>query len=136
MPDRQFRPDLKHPEPWQSDLNPDALAGQNVGVLGPRPAAHARTAYDLKDVHRRLDGRGFSDAELKQIPVLEPGTRLEQGATYVDLRAPDCHEFKALGNMEATHEHWYVPKDQVDYRLWNRLIGVQNPERRGEAPGR
>ncbi len=134
MPDKEFRPDLKHPEPWQADLNPDALAGQNIGMLGPRPAEDARTAYDLKGLHRRLEG--FRDDELKQIPVLAPGSRLEQGATYVDLRADDCHEFKALGGMEAGRDNWYVPKDQVDYQLWNRLIGVQNPERLGRADER
>jgi hypothetical protein len=133
MPEDQFRPDLKHPEPWRSDLDPDALAGQNVGVLGPHPEDDARTAYDLKDLHRRL--RDFSDDQLKSIPVLPVGSRLEQGATYLDLRAPDCREFRALGNMEAGPEHWYVPKDRVDYRLWNRLIGVDNPERLGEADG-
>ena len=117
-------------------LEPYALAGQNVGVLGPRPAEHARTAYDLKDVHRRLDRFGFTDDELKRLPILSPGTRLEQGATHMDLQAPDFHEFKALGNMEATRDHWFVPKDQVDYHLWNRLIGVQNPERLGQAPER
>jgi hypothetical protein len=134
MPQDQFRPDLKHPEPWQSDLNPDALAGQNVGVLGPHPADDARTAYDLKDLHRRL--RDLGDEQLKSIPVLLVGSRLEQGATYIDLRALDCHEFRALGNMEAGPEHWYVLKDQVDYVLWNRLIGVHHPERLGEAAER
>jgi hypothetical protein len=134
MPEDQFRPDLKHPEPWRSDLNPDALAGQNIGVLGPHPEDDARTAYDLKDLHRRL--RDLGDDQLKSIPVLPTGSRLEQGATYIDLRAPDCHEFRALGNMEAGPEHWYVPKDRVDYLLWNRLIGVDNPERLGEAEQR
>ena len=31
--------------------------------------------------------------------------------------------------MVATKEHWYVPKAAVDYELWNRLIGVSDPER-------
>jgi hypothetical protein len=134
MPEEQFRPDLKHPEPWRSDLNPDALAGQNIGVLGSHPEDDARTAYDVKELHRRLSG--LSDAELKTIPVLPPGSRLEQGATYIDLRAADCREFRALGNMEAGRDNWYVPKDSVDYVLWNRLIGVTNPERLGQASER
>ena len=29
--------------------------------------------------------------------------------------------------------NWYVPKTEVDYQLWNRLIGVHNPERLGLA---
>jgi len=134
MPANDFRPDLKHPEPWQADLNPDALAGQNVGVLGPHPESDARTAYDVKDAHRRL--AGYADDELKSIPILPAGSRLEQGATYVDLRAADPQEFRARGDMEAGPQNWYVPKNQVDYQLWNRLIGVQNPERLGQADER
>jgi hypothetical protein len=134
MPDNQFRPDLKHPEPWRSDLNPDVLAGQNIGVLGPHPEGDAHTAYDVKDAHRRL--ADFRDDELKSIPILPAGSRLEQGATYVDLRATECQEFRARGDMEAGPQNWYVPKDQVDYQLWNRLIGVQNPERLGQADER
>lgn len=38
-----------------------------------------------------------------------------------------------MGGMEATDNNWYVPKSEVSYQLWNRLIGVQNPERLGEA---
>jgi hypothetical protein len=134
MPDKLPCPGEQHPEPWRSDLNPNAMAGQNVGVAGPHPELDARTAYDLKDLHRRLSE--FRDDELKSLPVLPPGSRLEQGATYVDLRDPDCQEFTALGNMEAGRDNWYVPKDQVDYQLWNRLIGVTQPERLGQASER
>ncbi|HVG00957.1 MAG TPA: hypothetical protein VND68_14045 [Chloroflexia bacterium] len=61
------------------------------------------------------------------------GSRLEQNATYIDLRTHDREEFTARGDMEAGPENWYVPKTEVDYQLWNRLIGVRNPERTGEA---
>jgi hypothetical protein len=66
MPDEQFRRDLRDPEPWRSDLNPDALAGQNLGVLGPHPEDDARTSYGIKYMHRRL--REFTNDELKSIP--------------------------------------------------------------------
>jgi hypothetical protein len=26
-----------------------------------------------------------------------------------------------------------VPKSEVDYQLWNRLIGIDNPERLGDV---
>ena len=45
-------------------------------------------------------------------------------------------EFTALGSMEAGTDDWYVAKDAVDYQLWNRLIGIENPERLGEADNR
>ena len=133
MPDRapEFRPGEQHPEEWRGDLNPDALAGQNVGLAGTDVEKHARTADELKDLHRRL--QGLTDDELRQLPVLPPGARLQQGAKYVDLNDLDRGEFTALGNMEADRTTRYVPKSEVDYQLWNRLIGVDNPERLGAA---
>jgi hypothetical protein len=118
----------QHPEQWRADLNPEPFAGQNTGVAS-EATQHSRSAYDVKDVHRAL--RGFSDEVLKQIPVLDPGTRLEQGATYLDLTDPEQREFTARGDMEVQPRAWIVPKSQVDYQLWNRLIGVDNPERLG-----
>ena len=61
------------------------------------------------------------------------GSRLEQGATYIDLHSDTPQEFTATGDMEAGPHNWFVPKREIDYQLWNRLIGVDNPERRGEA---
>jgi len=114
---------------FQRDLNPSPFAGQNVGVASPHPEQGAPTAYDVKDAHRRLSS--FRDDELQQIPILPRGSRLEQGAVYVDLRDLDRGELTAMGNQEAEAGAWYVPKRAVDYQLWNRLIGVDNPERTG-----
>jgi hypothetical protein len=86
-----------------------------------------RTAYDLKDVHRALEG--LTNDALKQIPVLSPGARLTQGGVYVDLHDPARREFKASGDITADADHWYVAKNAVDYELWNRLIGIDNPDR-------
>lgn len=131
MSDRPFRPGEQHPEEWRQDLNPNAMAGQNVGLAGPHPERGAPSAHEVKGAHRRL--REFSDNDLKQLPILPPGSRLEQGATYVDLKDPERREFTALGNQEASKENWYVPKSAVEYQLWNLLIGVENPERLGLA---
>ncbi|MBD2247419.1 hypothetical protein [Nostoc sp. FACHB-888] len=45
----------------------------------------------------------------------------------------DAHLLTAMGGMEAGSNNWYVPKTEVSYQLWNRLIGVQNPERLDQA---
>src|SRR3954453_7339508 len=132
MPNEDFRPGQQHPEEWRRDLNPNAMAGQNVGLENPHPEQTARTAYDVKDAHRMLEG--ITNDGLKQIPVLWPHTRLEQGGTYIDLRDPQRREFTATGDMEAGADNWYVPKAAVDYELWNRLIGMSNPDRLYEAP--
>lgn len=41
------------------------------------------TAFHLRK--RGQDLRGLDDEDLKQVPVVPMGTRLQQGATYVDL---------------------------------------------------
>ncbi|MEW6301331.1 MAG: hypothetical protein AB1671_26960 [Thermodesulfobacteriota bacterium] len=119
----------RHPEQWRRDLNPNAMAGQNLGAAGPHPEKQGPTAYDFKPLHHSL--RDFADDELKRIRILPAGTRLEQGATYFDLKNPSRGEFTATGGMEVGPEDWCVAKSEVDYHLWNRLIGVTNPERLG-----
>ena len=71
-------------------------------------------------VHRALEV--FADDELKQIPILESGTRLRQGATYLDLGGD---EFTATGEMQVRPGQNVVPKDGVHYETWNKLIGEE-----------
>ena len=118
----------RHPDDWQRDLNPNHLAGQNINGVSEVGGAHggeAQTAF-----HMRRAGVEFADiddAELKQVPVLAEGTRLQQGATYVDLSAPQRVEFTATGNMSAEAGHAYAPKDRVPYEIWNRLLDERKP---------
>jgi len=131
MSEKTGRPMDAQPDEWQQDLNPDPMAGRNVGLEGPHPEKDAPTAYEIKELHNQL--AGYTSDELKQIPVMPRGSRLEQGAKYIDLQDPERREFTAMGNMEAGPDNWYVPKTEVGYQLWNRLTGVENPERLGEA---
>jgi hypothetical protein len=121
----------QQPDEFQQDLNPNPMAGQNHGLEGPHPEKDAANAYEIKELHSILEG--YTSNELKQIPVLPQGSRLEQGAKYIDLMDPERKEFTAMGGMEAGTNNKYLPKTEVDYQLWNRLTGVQNPERLGEA---
>jgi len=118
-------------EEFRRDLYPNPYGGQNVGVASEAAYDDATSAYDLKPANRAL--QDFEDDELKQVPILRAGTRLEQGAVYVDLHDPNRREFKALGSMSAERGQWLVPKSAVDYVLWNRLIGVTDPERLNQA---
>ncbi len=133
MSEKPGRPADQKPDEWQQDLNPNSMAGRNVGLEGPHPEKEqdAPNAYEIKELHRLLEG--YTDDELKQIRVLPQGSRLEQGATYIDLMDPERKEFTAMGSMEANSNNWYVPKTEIDYRLWNRLTGVENPDRLGET---
>jgi hypothetical protein len=120
----------KHPDEWERDLNPNHLAGQNIGVPSERASEEAdrgrlHTAFHLRKAG--VDFGGIEDAELKQVPVLPDGARLEQGATYVDLATARREEFTATGNMSAEPGHAYAPKDRVPYEIWNRLIGEEKP---------
>ena len=117
---------IEHPEEHRRDLNPDHLAGHNIGTLASRQERGVHTAYDVKEVHRSLAER-FADDDLKQVPVLPAGTRLRQGGTYIDLAEERPREFTATGDMQAEEGHAYVPKEGVPYIVWNRLIGDPKP---------
>jgi hypothetical protein len=84
-----------------------------------------RTAFDVKAVHRQLADE-FRDDELKQIPLLPSGVRLEQGAHYYDMCAG--REFVALGNQVAEQDDCLVAKADVPYQLWGRLRVVKLPQ--------
>lgn len=117
--------EVKHPPEYQRDLNPSHMAGQNLGPTSDREVA-MRSAYDMKPLSRELD---LPDDELKRLPVVQAGERLQQGATYLDLRDPSRGEFTATGDMAAGPGNAYVAKEQVAYDTWNRLRGVNDPER-------
>jgi hypothetical protein len=116
----------QHPDEFRADLNPDYRAGQNDGSQNEQ----LRTAYDIKELHQQ--NSDLRDDELKQIPVLEEGTRLEQGATYYDLRHPERGIFTAMAGMAAAPDNWYVPKTRIGYDLWNLITGESQPERMGD----
>lgn len=120
-------PHQPHPEEWEHDLNPDFLAGINYGLEGPHEEQVVMlTAYEIKTLHDQLPM--CSNEELKQIPIMPEGSRLEQGATYLDLAAPICSEFTATADMEAGPNHLYVPKSEVAYQIWDRLLGGDEPK--------
>jgi len=134
MTQKVYDPSDKHPPEYQRDLNPEPAAGINYGRVGPHPEKDGpRTAYEVKEAHRSLTG--LTDDLLKQIPILPNGSRLEQDATYLDLADPNHKEFKATSGMSAQPGSLLVPKSEVDYQLWNRLRGVNDPSRTGAVQG-
>src|SRR5690606_26864723 len=100
MTGKIYRPDEKHPEQYQQDLGPDAGRGVNWGDVGEEVQPEsARTAKDVAELHNLLD---LNDDELERIPLLAPGTRLETGATYIDLADQEVKEFTAQGDEEVS----------------------------------
>lgn len=127
QPKQQAR--QKHPDEWQRDLNPAPMAGQNIGDAEPG-ADSETTAFHLRKrggLPADLGRERVSDRDLKRVPVLPEGTRLQQGATYVNLAAPDPREFTATAEMSAAPGDAIAPKDRVPYEVWNRLIGEPKP---------
>ena len=106
---------------FDRDLHGDDRAGQHAG--NPHEI-RAYTAYDVKELHVQM--AEFSNAELKRIPVLAHGERLEQGGVYLDLHDMATGAFTAQGNRVSEDPHRYVPKAALDYELWNKLTGVQH----------
>ncbi|HEU4643670.1 MAG TPA: hypothetical protein VFS44_14530 [Gemmatimonadaceae bacterium] len=121
--ERKPQQEEKHPPEWERDLDPHHMAGQNYGGTFEERERPIETAYELKGIHRAL--ADMHDDELKQIPILREGTRLQQGATYIDLTEHPPHELKPNGGVEVERGHFYVPKDRVPYWIWNKLIGEE-----------
>jgi hypothetical protein len=115
----------KHPDEWQRDLNPNHLAGQNIGSDALDAESPHLTAFHLRK--RGHEFGGLDDNDLKQVPLLPEGTRLQQGATYVNLAEGSPQEFTATANVTAQPGDAYAPKDRVPYEVWNRLIGEPKP---------
>ena len=113
----------KHPDEWQRDLNPGHLAGQNIGQASDAAVAETTTAFHLRKAG--MDFGGIDDEELKRVPVVGEGARLQQGATYINLARQPVREMTARGDMTAGAGDAYVPKDRVPYEIWNRLIGEE-----------
>jgi len=133
MPKRKVPADVPqarqmHPDDVQRDLNPDHLAGQNVGVRTTLDDPHGHRASDVKLLVTQLHHE-FRMDELREIPVLTRGARLEQGAVYLDLADPDRQPFTAMGSDEVQAGSYVVPKHDCPAPYWNRLLGMKDPRR-------
>lgn len=100
----------QHPPEYREDLNPAALELETI----------RGTAADLKPVNEQLSA--VPDGVLERLPVVAEGSRLKQGSTYIDLRAPQLGEFVATGDMVAGEGSQIVPKARADYEAWSELL--------------
>ncbi len=112
---------VKHPTEYLNDLNPDQTASQNLGQYAITSDPNTRSAADFKDLVNMFSDR-FSYAELRQMPIVPIHSRLKQGAVYLDLAARDSGPLVAYGNVKARVDQFFVPKHEIPYELWNRLL--------------
>ncbi len=110
------------------DLHPNERTDINSDAAESFSQKVERSLYDIKELNRSYH-QELSDDQLRQIIVLPEGTRLEQGAKYIDLAEAKPAEFTAMGAQEAGPHNYFVAKSDLDYLLWNYLIGVTNPAR-------
>jgi hypothetical protein len=127
--ERQPPPHPRSGEDYSEDLNPDYLAGEDHGEGIALEVG--LTAHDVKELRGKL--ADLTDDELKNIPIVPVGSRLEQGAKYLDLAHLEQDEFEATAGMVAGADHYYVAKKATGYLLWNRLNQVSNPARLDES---
>ncbi len=89
------------------------------------------TAYDIKETHDLLPD--LSADELQRLHVAAPGSPLVENAKYIDLRHRERGEIQARAGMLGNDVHWYVLKNDVDYQLWNKLLGTPDVRRTGTS---
>ncbi|HEY8448461.1 MAG TPA: hypothetical protein VIL01_15275 [Thermomicrobiales bacterium] len=84
----------------------------------------------------------LSQAEIDDLPILEPGATLEAGGVYLDLSAPERGPFKALEGQQAGSGNRYVAQRDVDPEIWRRLVEeyrrlepTETPEATGASIG-
>jgi hypothetical protein len=104
------------------DLTANNLAGMNHGMEGQHPEWEGRSGASIKDLHTRL--AGLTNDQLKQLIILPEGSRLKQGAKYLDLEHLDQGEFVATAGMSVEPGQRLIAKHDTDYLLWDRLAGV------------
>ena len=124
--------DKRDPSDFDDDLTANNLAGENHGMSNPPDNTSAQSADTIKSMHSTTLADLTND-ELKSIQLVPEGSRLMQGAKYIDLHHLEQGEFTATSEMMAGPENAYVSKKETDYVLWNRLNQVDTPARLDEA---
>lgn len=113
------------PEPEDETFAED-LAQETPESIRQAQTESTEAASASKDVVNKLPD--LSSEELAQIAVLEPGTPLEQGSTYLDLSKRAQGPFTAVGGQQAEKSQRLVAHKTTDYETWNRLIGKATGE--------
>lgn len=112
---------------YDRDLHKHSREGQNIGDYTVTGDPEAKSASQIKEIRNQMSD--WTDETLREIPIVPVGRQLKEGAVYLDLHASAISPFTAHEGMVAREENWYVPKAETPYPIWNRLIGIENPER-------
>ena len=113
------------PEPVDESFAED-LAPETPDSIRQAQLDQVEAASERKDVVDLLPE--FNQGDLSRLEILETGTPLEQGATYLDLKDRKRGPFKAIGGQTVESSERMVAKKTTDYELWNRLTSDRDAE--------
>lgn len=113
------------PDPVDESFAED-LAPETPDSIRQAQLDQVESASDRKDVINLLSE--FNQGDLSRLEILETGTPLEQGATYLDLKDRERGPFKAIGGQVVEDADRIVAKKTTDYELWNQLTSDREPE--------
>ena len=108
------------PEPVDESFAEQIMPDSSVAGPGGHVEESVPAEAD-KELHTKLDM--LSGEELNRLEVLAEGAALDQGAVYLDLNDLGRGPYKALGGTEVGGGDRIVAKRDMDYELWNRLVG-------------
>ncbi len=128
--DENDKQPMRDPAEFEQDLTANDLAGENHGMSNQIQYAH--NAAEFKEMHS-VTLADLTNDELENISIVSEGTRLQQGAKYIDLHHLEQGEFTATSEMVASPSSAYVSKKDTDYILWNRLNEVDTTARLDES---
>jgi hypothetical protein len=110
------------------DLTANDRAGMNIGMEGQHPEWEGRSGASVKELHTAL--ADLTNDQLAQLTILPEGSRLKQGAKYLDLEHLEDGEFVATAGMTVKPGQRLIAKHYTDYLLWDRLSAPSRTERR------
>ncbi len=101
--------------------NATLQADQHTGQQGVMSGGGDElNAADVKDAYDTLHQSGWHKDEIRRLRLVAPGTRLQQGDVYLDLRNTAAGELVAHGE-ETVGAELLVPKRDTDYEVWDKL---------------
>lgn len=98
-------------------LRSDQHTGQQGVLSAPTDELNAA---DVKDAYDPLHQAGWHRDEIRRLRVVPPGTRLQPGDVYLDLRNLAAGELVAHGE-ETVGAELLVPKRDTDFEIWDKL---------------
>jgi hypothetical protein len=104
------------------DLTANDRAGMNIGMEGQHSEWEGRSGASVKELHTSL--AGLTNDQLEQLVVLPEGSRLKQGAKYLDLEHLEDGGFIATAGMSVKPGQRLIAKHNTGYLVWDRLSGA------------